>query len=280
MKIREMSFIKIFTIYLFLFIGALLSLFPFYWMWILATCSNREIFRFPPSFFFRTNFLENYRNLMSRLPFWRNFFNSAFIATTYTALSLFFCSLGGFAFAKYNFPGKDKLFSFMLATMMIPGMIGIIPWFIIMKWLNWINSFKALIIPGVANAFGIFWLRQYMQESIPDELLDAARIDGCPEYQIFFRVVFPLIVPALSALGIMNFLGSWNNFMGPLLILKDEVKYTLPVALSTLRGDATRGFDYGRLLCGTALAITPVLIVYVLAARKFISGLTMGAIKS
>lgn len=263
-----------------LLFGAFLSAFPFYWMLVLATHSTMEIFRWPPMFLPGAKTLENYRGMMGIIPFWRNFFNSAFVATTHTALSLLFCSMGGYAFAMYRFPGRDKLFALMLATMMIPWMAGIIPWFILIsKWLHWINRYEALIIPGAASAFGIFWMRQYIQETVPVELLDAARIDGCPEFWIFFRVVAPLLAPAYGALGIMTFMGSWNAFMGPLLVMQEKVMYTLPVALALLRMNPQRGYDAGVLMLGTSMAVLPVLIVFLMAAKRFMAGLTAGALK-
>jgi ABC-type glycerol-3-phosphate transport system permease component len=180
----------------------------------------------------------------------------------------------------YRFPGRDKLFALMLATMMVPWMAGIVPWFILLsKWLHWINHYEALIIPGAASAFGIFWMRQYVQETVPSELLDAARIDGCPEFLIFFRVVAPLLAPAFGALGIMTFMGSWNGFLGPLLVMQEKTMYTLPVALALLRMDPQRGYDAGALMLGTGMAVLPILFVFLLAARHFMAGLTAGALK-
>jgi ABC-type glycerol-3-phosphate transport system permease component len=249
-------------------------------MFVLGTQDNLEIFSWPPKFLPGASLLDNYRNMMTIIPFWRNFFNSAFVAVTYTVLALHFCSMGGFAFAMHRFPGRDRLFAVMLATMMVPWMAGIIPWFILIsKWLHWINRYEALIIPGAASAFGIFWMRQYIQESIPSELLDAARIDGCHEFFIFFRVVAPLLAPAYAALGIMLFVGSWNAFMGPLLVIQEKVMYTLPVALALLRQDPQRGYDAGVLMLGTGLATLPMLIVFLMATRRFMAGLTIGALK-
>jgi multiple sugar transport system permease protein len=265
---------------LILLAGAFLSAFPFYWMLILSTHSTTEIFRWPPDFLPGRHLIANYEGMLGIIPFWRNLFNSAFVATTHTALSLLFCSMGGYAFAMYRFPGRDKLFALMLATMMIPWMAGIIPWFILIsKWLHWINRYEALIIPGVASAFGIFWMRQYVQETVPAELLDAARIDGCPEFLIFFRVVAPLLAPAYGALGIMTFMGSWNAFMGPLLVMQEKTMYTLPVALALLRQNPQRGYDAGVLMLGTSMAVLPILIVFLMAARRFMAGLTAGALK-
>ncbi|MCB0049767.1 MAG: carbohydrate ABC transporter permease [Caldilinea sp.] len=263
-----------------LLLGAFLSAFPFYWMFVLSTQSTQQIFSWPPQFMPGGNLVANYENMFTIIPFWRNFANSAFVAITHTTLSLLFCSMGGYAFAMYRFPGRNWLFGLMLATMMIPWMAGIVPWFILIsKWLHWINRYEALVFPGAASAFGIFWMRQYIQESIPHELLDAARIDGCHEFSIFFRIVAPLLMPAFAALGIMIFIGSWNGFLGPLLVMQEKTMYTLPVALSLLRQDPRRGFDAGVLMLGTALATLPMLIVFLMATRRFMAGLTIGAVK-
>ncbi len=263
-----------------LVLGALFSAFPFYWMLILGTHSTLEIFHWPPMFLPGTYTFQNYQQMLEILPFWRNLFNSTYVASTHTALSLLFCSMGGYAFAMYRFPGRDKLFALMLATMMIPWMAGVVPWFImISKWLHWVNRYEALVIPGAASAFGIFWMRQYIQETIPSELLDAARIDGCAEFWLFFRVVAPLLAPAYGALGIMTFMGSWNSFMGPLLVMQDKASYTLPVALALLRQDPKRGYNAGVLMLGTSMAVLPILVVFLLAARRFMAGLTAGALK-
>ena len=247
---------------------------------MLSTHSNLEIFSWPPSFLPGDNLIDNYQAMLTIIPFWRNLFNSAFVAITHTVLALLFCSMGGYAFAMYRFPGRNQLFAIMLATMMIPWLAGIIPWFILIsKWLHWINRYEALIIPGAASAFGIFWMRQYISESIPQELLDAARIDGCPEFLIFFRVIAPLLTPAFAALGIMIFVGNWNAFLGPLLVIQDKQMYTLPVALALLRQDPRRGYDAGVLMLGTAMATLPMLIVFLSATRRFMAGLTLGAVK-
>ncbi|BAL99266.1 MULTISPECIES: carbohydrate ABC transporter permease [Caldilinea] len=263
-----------------LLLGAFLSAFPFYWMFILATQNTNQIFSWPPQFTPGESLMTNYQTMLSIIPFWRNFANSLFVGITHTALALLFCSMGGYAFAMYRFPGRDWLFALLLATMMVPWIAGIVPWFILIsKWLQWINRYEALIIPGAASAFGIFWMRQYVQESIPSELLDAARIDGCPEFLIFFRIVAPLLMPAFAALGIMIFINNWNAFLGPLLVMQDKSMYTLPVALALLRQDPRRGFDAGVLMLGTAMATLPMLIVFLAATRRFMAGLTLGALK-
>lgn len=263
-------------LYLILILGVIATLFPFYYMLVLATKSNTEIFSYPPPVWFGNNFRENLQTLLDALPFFRNILNSVFVATVSTVLTLFFCSLGGYGFAKYEFKGKEKLFFLMLATMMIPGLLAIIPWFILMSKFNWLNTFYPLIIPGIANAFGIFLMRQFM-EDIPDDIIDSARIDGCGEFEIFIRIILPMILPALGTLGILTFLGSWNNYMQALLILHDDILFTIPVALSKLGGKIDQ--NWGAQMAGTTLAIAPMVIAYVLASKQFISGITEGATK-
>lgn len=267
------------SLYAILIFGAICTLVPFYWMFTLSTHSTTEILSFPPPLFPGGEGFHNYLNLVEAMPFFSSLWNSFFTSSSHTLLVLLFCSMGGYAFAMYDFPGKNVLFAFLLATLMIPWMAGIVPWFMLMKWFGWIDSHNAIIIPGVANAFGIFWMRQYIKSVVHKELMDAARIDGCSEWTIFFRVVFPVITPALSALGIFSFVQTWNNFLVPLIVLKSEDKLTLPIALNKLYGDPTRGFDMGVLLMGTSLAVIPLLIVFVIASKKFIDGMTAGAVK-
>jgi ABC-type glycerol-3-phosphate transport system permease component len=267
------------VLYFLLIVSGVLMILPFYWMFVLSTHETSHIFSFPPPLWFGDQMVENFNKLLKAMPFFSSFVNSVFVAVVHTALVLLFCSMGGYAFAMYRFPGQKALFATLLATMMIPWMAGIVPWFMLMKWIGWVDSYNALIIPGIANAFGIFWMRQYISSTIPKELMDSSRIDGCPEWQIFFRVVFPLLKPAVSALGIMTFVHSWNNFMVPLLVMKSDNKLTLPVALNRLYGDPSRGFDVGVIFMGTTLAVLPMLIIFLFAAKKFMDGMTAGAVK-
>jgi multiple sugar transport system permease protein len=263
-------------LYFLVTLGALATLFPFYYMLVLATKSTAEIFSYPLPLWFGDSFMVNLNTLLNAMPFFRNIFNSVFVATARTTLTLFFCALGGYAFAKYDFKGKEILFFSMLATMMIPGLLSIIPWFILMSEFDWLNTFYPLIIPGVANAFGIFLMRQFM-EAIPTDVIDSARIDGCGEFQIFLRIILPMSLPGLGTLGILTFLGSWNMYLQPLLILQDKALYTIPVALSKLGGKIDQ--NWGAQMVGTTLAIAPIVIAFVLASKQFISGLTEGATK-
>ena len=221
-------------------------------------------------------FTSNYRNLWKTVPYNRYFINSVFIATASTLLTLFFCSLGGYAFAKYQFRGQKVLFGILLASMMVPFQVLLVPLFGLMYDIGWLNSYKAIIIPFSVGAFGVFLMRQFIV-TIPSELLDAARIDGCSEFGIYYRVVLPIIKPALGALTIYSFLGSWNGYLWPLIILRDEAKYTLPIGLANLVG--TYRQDYGMLMAGTLLSLMPIVILFLAMQREFVQGITLGSVK-
>ena len=221
-------------------------------------------------------FTANYRNLWKTVPFNRYFINSVFIATASTLLTLFFCSLGGYAFAKYRFRGQKILFGILLASMMVPFQVLLVPLFGLMYDIGWLNSYKAIIIPFSVGAFGVFLMRQFIV-TIPTELLDAARIDGCSEFGIYYRIVLPIIKPALGALTIYSFLGSWNGYLWPLIILRDESKYTLPIGLANLVGIYRQ--DYGMLMAGTLLSLTPIVILFLAMQREFVQGITLGSVK-
>lgn len=266
-------------LYVILLVVVAIMIIPFYWMSVLSTQPTTAIFKYPPPFVFGNYLIQNFKNMINSVDIVKSFLNSLFVSSSFTLLVLLFCSLGGYAFAMYRFPGRNKLFALLLATMMIPWMAGIIPWFIMMSKFGWINNFSALIIPGSANAFGIFWMRQYCQNNVPASLVDAARIDGCSEWLIFFRVVAPILKPAVSALGIMTFVNSWNDFMQPMLILRESKLHTLPLMLKYMLGDPTRGSDMGAMMLANTLAILPILLVFLFASKYFMSGLTAGAIK-
>lgn len=177
--------------------------------------------------------LDNYRRLFSMIPIWKNAFNSVFTTILGTVTSLFFCSLAGFAFAKYKFPGRNVLFYFVIATMLVPPEVGAVPLFVIMKKLNLINSLWSLIIPRIATAVGIFYMHQYITD-IPDELIEAAHIDGCGDFKIFTSIVIPVIKPALASWASVTLIARWNDFFWPLLYLRKQAKYTLMVSISLL----------------------------------------------
>jgi ABC-type glycerol-3-phosphate transport system permease component len=267
------------ALYAVLAIVAAVMLIPFYWMFVLATQPTSAIFQNPPPFWFADNLAQNFASMMASVNILLSFTNSLIVSGSYTFLVLLFCSMGGYAFAMYRFPGRNKLFGILLVTMMIPWTAGIIPWFFMMSKFGWINNFLALIVPGCANAFGIFWMRQYCQNNVSSSLVDAARIDGCSEWLIFFRVIAPILLPAFAALGIMMFVNSWNDFMQPMLILRDSKLHTLPLMLKYMLGDPTRGTDMGSMMLANTLAVLPILVAFLAASKYFMSGLTAGAIK-
>ena len=272
MRIVKKSFL-----YLVLIIIAISMLLPFYMMFVMSTLSTNEIYSFPPIITFGTNLITNFKNMSEMVNLPRAFFNSCIVTFSYTFLVLLFCSMGGYAFSVYDFPGKDKLFVILLLTMMVPSTAGIIPWFIMMSKFGWINNYLALIIPGCANAFGVFWMRQYCQNNVPRSLMEAARIDGCSEWVIFFKVIAPILKPAYASLGIMQFVNVWNEFMQALMILRKEKFYTLPLLLRSMVSD--RGTDYGAMMFTSTCAVLPLLIFFLCASRFFMDGLTAGAVK-
>jgi multiple sugar transport system permease protein len=259
--------------------GATMMMAPFYFMFIFATHHNDKIFTVPPPLWFGDALGDNLRDLLTRLPhFWKNLGWSFYIALMTTALNLFFCSLAGFAFAMYDFRGRERLFAAVMSTLLLPSFIGMIPTVLVMDWLGWFNTPRALYVPGAASALGIFMMRQYIASAIPRELIDAARIDGCGEFGLYWRIVLPLIGPALGTLGLVIFIGSWNNFIGPLIVMNDMEMYTVPLALRALQG--TGQTPWGAISAGSAIAVLPLLVIFAFTSRRLIDGLTAGAVKS
>ena len=259
---------------------AFLFFFPFYYMFVIASHPRATMFSTPPNVWFGGALFDNIRRLLfqqQQVPFQLNYLNSVAIALLTVVTTVFFCTMGGFALAKYDFKFKKFIFFFILATMAFPPFLNIIPFYRMMAAFGWINRWRALIVPGMANAMGIFLMRQYLEESIPRDLLDAARIDGLNEFRILLRVVFPLAKPAMGVLSIIVFVGQWNNFLGAFILLPRLSVTTLPVALNTLNA-VSRG-EFGMVYAGTALTIFPLLLVFFVASRQFISGLTAGSIK-
>jgi multiple sugar transport system permease protein len=258
-------------------VGALFMLAPFWFMFVFATQSRTDIFSVPPPVWFGHELLGNLAILTQRIAFWRNLGWSLYVALASTALTLLFCSMGGYAFAMFEFRFKKALFGLVLGTMMLPSFMSMIPTFMIMDLLGWIDEPRALYIPGAASAFGIFLMRQYVASSVPRELIEAARMDGCSELGIYARIVLPLLKPALGTLGLITFIGSWNNFIGPLVVLRSPDRYTLPLALRSLQSPVDT--EWGALMAGSAIATLPLIVLFALASRQLIAGLTAGAVK-
>ncbi|MEU6064239.1 MULTISPECIES: carbohydrate ABC transporter permease [Streptomyces] len=267
-----------FALHTVLVIGLLLSAFPFYWAVIMSTHTSSEIFSYPPKLLPGSHFLENARHLFDNIDFFGSMFNSLLVAGSVTFLVLFFDSLAAFVFAKFDFPGKNVLFALLMVIFMVPAQLAAIPQFVIMAKLGWIGSMTSLIVPAAANAFGIFWMRQYMKGAIHDELLDASRIDGANFLRQYWHVALPVVRPGLAFLGIFTFMSQWNDYAWPLVALTNPDNVTLQVALSQLNG--THGTtDYGMVMTGALLALVPLLIVFAIGARQIIGDLGKGAIR-
>jgi ABC-type glycerol-3-phosphate transport system permease component len=260
-----------------LIVGAAVMIVPFVWTISSSFKTMGEIFNYPPVLIPSKLNLQNYSNLFTKVPFDRWYFNSLFLGVVSTALSVFFSSLAGYGFAKYTFRFQSALFSVLIASLIIPFQVVLIPLFVLMVKIQWIDSYLALIIPGMAPAFGIFLMRQYMV-TIPSELLDAARIDGAGEFGIYWRIVLPLARPALGALTILQFMGSWNSFLWPLVVLRSKEKYTLPIGLANLLGLYQR--EYGMVMAGSFLVALPIIVLFFMMQKQFIAGLTLGSVKS
>lgn len=258
--------------------GALIMLAPFYFMFVFATHTNTEILSVPPPLWFGSALDDNLHELVTQRPhFWRSVGLSLWIAAASTLLNLFLCSLGGFGFSMYEFRGRDKLFAALMATMLLPAFVGMIPFVLMMKELGWLNSTRALIVPGACSAFGVFLMRQYIGSAVPRELVEAARMDGCSEFGIYWRVVLPLIGPALGTLGLVSFIGSYNNFVGALLVMSEMEMFTAPLVLRSLQG--TGQTPWGAISAGSAVTVLPLLVLFIFYSRRLIEGLTAGAVK-
>jgi ABC-type glycerol-3-phosphate transport system permease component len=274
---RQGSWIGRAALYLLLAAFAVAFLLPFYWMAISALRPQEEFFQIPIPLFPNPLTLDDFRLLFERSLFGRGLLNSAFLSIVSVTLQVFFSSLAGYTFAKLQFPGRNLLFTLMLATMMVPWMVVIIPNYIIMAHLGWVDTYWPLIIPGVANAFGIFWMRQYCQ-SIPSELLDAARIDGANEFMIYWRIVVPLIQPALASLAIFVFLSTWNDFLNPLVFLRNPDLFTVQLWLSVVSRQGNIG-QPAVVMAGSVLSSIPILLLFIFMQRRFVAGLTAGSLK-
>jgi multiple sugar transport system permease protein len=260
----------------FLCASLVITLFPFIWMVSTSFKGPAEIFTQTPTFIPENPTLENYEKLLTQANLGRSFFNSLVFAIGMMVLSVFFNAMAAYAFAKLSFPGREKIFSLLLLTMMVPGQVTMMPVFLILKNLGLLNTFTGLILPGIGSVFGIFMLRQFMH-AVPEEILEAARIDGCSEFRIFYGIMLPLCRPILATLAIFSFIGAWNEFFWPLIIMLREDMQTLPVALANLNGQFNT--DWGLLMSGSVLVVIPVILVFLLAQKHYIKGIAAGGVK-
>jgi ABC-type glycerol-3-phosphate transport system permease component len=264
-------------IYALLIVVCAFMLVPFLWMIITSLKSADEIFHIPFIIIPAHPDLHAYIYLFKQYPIVGVTWNTFIIAASGTLLSLFFCSLGGYAFAKFKFPGQGGLFSFLLGTMVIPGAVTLVPIYLIMRDLKWIDTILPLIIPGAANAFGIFFMRQYIS-SVSDDIMDAARIDGAGEFAIYWRIVVPIIAPGLVSLGLIFFMGAWNAILGPLIYLKTPAHFTLPLVIRSMTSPVGRTV-YDTQMAASVISIIPLLIIFLIFQRRLMEGIAAGAVR-
>ncbi|KUK15437.1 MAG: Monosaccharide-transporting ATPase [Petrotoga mobilis] len=276
MRSRKVSPIEQVAVHGLLIIWLLISVIPFVWMVSTSFKGPGEIFIFPPRWIPRNPTFNNYIDLFQEMNFGRPFLNSVLVSLSTTFLSVFVATMAGYGFAKFRFKNKNLLFLFILGTIMVPGQITMIPVFLLLSRMNLLNTYWGLILPAIANAFNIFFMRQYIM-GVPDELIEAAKIDGAHEGWIFFRIILPLSRPAMAAITIFTFTGSWNNFLWPLIIATDESMYTLPVAVSVLGGQYTE--NIAMQMAGSVIVILPLIIVFLFTQRYFIKGITFTGMK-
>ncbi|RXR07221.1 carbohydrate ABC transporter permease [Pseudoxanthomonas composti] len=259
-----------------LLVLAILALGPLLWMVSVSFMPSGEASHYPPPLTPSRITLENYHTLFGRTGMGGNFVNSLIVSVSITLGSLLINTMAGYAFAKLRFAGRERIFQILLAALVIPAQVAMLPLFLLMKQLGLVNSFAGVVIPTLATVFGIFLVRQYAR-SIPDELLEAARIDGAGELRIFFQIVLPMLKPVLVTLTIFTFMAAWNDFMWPLIVLTDQAHYTLPVALATLSREHV--MDVEMMMAGAVVTVVPVLLLFLALQRYYIQGLLLGSVK-
>lgn len=256
--------------------GAAFALLPLLWMLSASFMQPGEVSHDPPPLFPAHPTLANYRELFERAGMGRHLLNSFLVASAITLASLAFNLSAGYAFAKLRFAGRERLFQAVLATLLMPLQVAMMPLFLLLKWLHLVNSYGGVIVPALASALGIYLVRQYAR-SIPDELIQAARIDGAGEWTIFLRIVLPLLKPMIVTLAVLTFLASWNDFMWPLIVLSDQVWQTAPVALAGLSREHVQ--DDELMMAGSVVTVLPVLLLFLLLQRQYLRGLLLGSVK-
>jgi ABC-type glycerol-3-phosphate transport system permease component len=264
-------------LYLILIAFFFIFAYPFYHVFVLATRDYATIYTNPPPIFFGNSLMQNWLTLFNKIPYQYNMLNSLCIAILATATQIFFDTMAGFAFAKYDFKFKNVLFPFIIITIMLPRFLWLIPTLQLMVWLRWTNTWLPMFIPQIANAFGVFLMTQFIEGSVPVDLIDAARIDGMGEFQILLRIGFPLSRAGIAVLGTISFVFSWNDFIYAMVMLTQETARTIPVALSemNLRSEGV----IGPVMLGNALGLIPILVVFIFFSKQIISNMLAGSIK-
>ncbi|UVJ41296.1 carbohydrate ABC transporter permease [Arthrobacter sp. CJ23] len=264
-------------VYVFLALAVVVSVFPLYYMFVIASAGATAVTSIPPRMYPGTQFFEVAAKVFDTVPFFASLVNSVFVSLTIAVVSAIMCAMAGFAFAKLQFPGRNLLFLIVLLTMTVPAQLSVIPQYLIVSGLDWVDTLQAIIVPGLASAFGIFWMRQHMATTVSDELIQSARIDGANSWQMFWGIAFPVVRPAAFVLGLITFTGVWNDFMWPFIVLKSPELFTVQIALKQLQ--ANRTIDVALAMGGSFLATLPLLIVFFFVGRRMVSGIMDGAFK-
>ncbi|MEW6509819.1 MAG: carbohydrate ABC transporter permease [Bacteroidota bacterium] len=271
-----MKVLRTVVLHVVLIVIAGIALTPLLWMVAASLMPSGEASSFPPPFFPRVVTFEHYIGLLTRLNLGRYLFNSAFLSVAVTVIALIVNSMAGYAFAKFRFRGRDPLFKLLLSSMVIPAQVTMLPLFLMLNKMGFINSYVGVIIPGMASVFGIFLFRQFAR-SISDSLIEAARMDGAGDLRIYVSLILPLCKPILITLGIITFMGTWNDFLWPLIVMTDDTMYTLPVAIANLSLEHVQ--DVELMMAGSVITVAPVLILFAVVQKYYIGGIMAGGVK-
>ncbi len=263
--------------YLLVGVAAFGALFPLYWMFVVASTDTATAYKMPPEIVPGGNLLQHTELVLTTVPFLQSILNSLIVATVIGVGQALLCALAGFAFAKLRFRGSNALFLLVVLTMTVPTQLAIIPQYMIVSWLGWVDTLQAVTVPGLASAFGIFWMRQHISATISDELMHAARIDGASTWQIFWRIALPIVRPAAFVLGLFGFVSAWNDFLWPFVVLKSPERFTAQIAIKALQTQLQ--VDLGLAMAGSFLATLPLLVLFVVVGRRMVAGILDGAFK-
>ena len=266
-----------FMMYVLLGVMVLVSVFPLYWMFVVSTTDSATATSLPPHLLPGGNFLHLAGLVFDTVPFVQTLFNSVIVAASIGVGQAVLCALAGFAFAKLSFPGRNTLFVIVVLTMTVPAQLSVVPQYLIMSKFGWVDTLQAVIVPGLVSAFGIFWMRQHIGNTIDNELMHTANVDGANSWQIFWRIAFPLVRPAALVLGLFGFVYSWNDFLWPFIVLKSPERYTVQIAIKALQNN--RDIDLGLAMSGSFLATLPLLVLFVFVGRRLVQGIMEGAFK-
>lgn len=275
-NVRKFSSGKVFA-YILLVITSMLSIFPFYWMFVMATSPSSAFSSIPPTITPGNMLVENFKKVLNQIDFFGSMWNSFVLCLIVTIVVIIISSLAGFAFAKFDFPGKNIFFIAILLTMIIPPQLGLIPQYFLISKAGLLDTLSGVMILFFLNPLGIFLMRQYISKSVPDELIEAAKLDGCSNFRIYRSIVLPIILPAIATLGIIVFTAVWGEFLWQFTVLRDPENYTIQVALAQLSN--TRNVDFGMIMSGVFWATVPLLVVFLLFNKLFISSITEGSVK-